>query len=411
VTIRLEANPKSEAAETEGAPSHQAPVKGIAKGGMTAKPIAHREDFLPPARMLSARTGVNPFAGSQPAPGGWAPPEPRAHDATRFADIPRPELPGGGPLWTRNHHPGLLGVLDGHDEPIHDLRVSPSGTTYITASEDGHIKNWSARTGVVTKSLRASGSLLLSAEWSEDWRMLALFSCTGDRCSVDVRDMESGGSFQQIATDRAQLGSVALSPNTTLAAIGMDNGTVEVLTLGTSHKLSWKAHKGGVWTTDFDPYGRYLATGGMDHAVRLWEPRTGRQLNSLGGHRGAVHSVRFAPNGLYLASAGADSKILLFRASTGEVVRQFHGHQGTIRALAFDPTGRRLASAGKGTIRIWDMASGEELQSIGWDFGVTALCFDRDGKSLLAGDVVGLVTVWDTRIGSRDTRGRTALWD
>jgi hypothetical protein len=360
-----------------------------------------RTGALPPRQALNSGTARSPFGRHAAQGPGWTQaPTQSAKKKTRFADVRRPQVPGAGPIFARHEHPGLKGVLDGHDEPIHAVRVSPSGRAYVSASENGTVRHWDAKTGLTTQSLNSNRSLLLAADWSRDWQTFALLGCSVQGCSVEVRGMESGGSLQESNIPRAHIGSVALSPDARLAAVATDEGRVTIFSYGTKHSLTWRAHESGVWTLAFDPFGRYLATGGMDHKVRLWEPREATLVHTIDTSGGAVHKVAFTPNGLYVASAGADSVIRLHRASTGELVTAFTGHLGTVRSLAFDASGRRLASAGDRTLRIWDLATGQELQSIGWDFAITSLAFSPDGHTLLAGDVVGLISVWDSRIGA-----------
>jgi WD40 repeat protein len=46
-------------------------------------------------------------------------------------------------------------------------------------------------------------------------------------------------------------------------------------------------------------------------------------------------------------------------------MRVFQGHQGAIRSLRISPDGRRLASCGEdGTIKVWDLDSGERLRTL-----------------------------------------------
>lgn len=325
----------------------------------------------------------------------------------RFADIKRLRGPEGGELWANPKHPGLLGVLDGHVEPIHALGVSPSGRDYVSASESGLIRHWDPRTGVISQTLPASSSTLLSADWADNWQRFARLGCGQDHCHLDVRDTTSGKSTERLRLERAHVGSVSLSPSAQLAAVGTDDGRVLVSVLGSTFKHSWLAHKGGVWSTAFDPFGRFLATGGTDHLIRLWEPASGRELRQLKGHQGAVQALAFASNGLHLASAGSDGLVLLFRASTGAEIQRFLGHEGPVRAIAFGPLGRRLASAGERTIRIWDIATGRQLQAMDWQFPATAVAFGAQGERLLVGDVEGLVSVWHTPIRSAGLQPRS----
>ena len=411
--------------ERHGIKSAKVPSKGRKKSSL--KSNNHREKqssplqtskmkqkhdakgWLPLANSDTERSAVGALRDLKPKGAGWV----EAVDLdvqrkTRFANVKRPERPGSGPVFAYGHHPGLHGVLDGHDEPIHAVRFAPSGTTLVSAAENGQIRHWDVTKGVITKSLSTSRALLLAADWSRDWQRLALLGCSSKECVLELRDMDSGGSLQEIGIERAHIGSVALSPDGRLAATATDGGRLNVVALGTAHKLSWRAHDEGIWTLAFDPFGRYLATGGMDHRVKIWEPRTGTLVQTLKAQDGAVHKIAFAPNGLYIATAGADSIVRIYRASTGKLVRSLTGHIGTVRSLAFDDTGRRIASAGDHSLRIWDLGTGQELKSIGWDYAITSLAFSPDGTKLLAGDVVGLLSLWDAQIGSDQPLERTA---
>ena len=52
------------------------------------------------------------------------------------------------------------------------------------------------------------------------------------------------------------------------------------------------------------PDGTWLASGGDDGTVRIWDPATGQQRAALTGHTGPVTAVAIAPDGTWLASAG-----------------------------------------------------------------------------------------------------------
>jgi WD40 repeat protein len=64
---------------------------------------------------------------------------------------------------------------------------------------------------------------------------------------------------------------------------------------------------------DFSPDGQVALTGGKDGTVRLWNPATGRSLQTFGGHRGAVNDVAFSAKGERVATAGEDGTVRVFK--------------------------------------------------------------------------------------------------
>ena len=66
------------------------------------------------------------------------------------------------------------------------------------------------------------------------------------------------------------------------------------------------------------PDGNDLASVSNDHAIRLWNVRTGTPLSEpLTGHTKRIHSVVFSPDGTVLTSASDDHTVRLWDARTG----------------------------------------------------------------------------------------------
>ena len=92
---------------------------------------------------------------------------------------------------------------------------------------------------------------------------------------------------------------------------------------------------------------------------------------------------------------------------SGRTLRKLRGRHHPVAALAFSPTGRRLATAGAGGVRLWDLASGQEVLSLGAANDVNScLAFSAGGQRLAAGRTLGgpsavkggEVLIWDAPV-------------
>ena len=141
----------------------------------------------------------------------------------------------------------------------------------------------------------------------------------------------------------------------------------------------------------YNPDGTQLASGDGSE-IRIWDPQTGELIRSLAGHTDIVWSIAYSADGKQIASGSADQTVRTWEASSGEQILELKGHTYAIGGLAFSPDGKWLASASDdGTLKIWDASSGELIVDLtGFPDIVDSVDFSPDGTLLAAPSGDGL---------------------
>ena len=76
-------------------------------------------------------------------------------------------------------------------------------------------------------------------------------------------------------------------------------------------------------------------------------------VGSLQGHSDSVYSVSFSPDGTKVAS-GSYREVKLWDVTSGECLQTLEGHSDLVRSVSFSPDGTKVASVSwDDTIKIW----------------------------------------------------------
>jgi len=165
------------------------------------------------------------------------------------------------------------------------------------------------------------------------------------------------------------------------------------------------------FTVAFSPDGRHLVTGRANKTVQVWDAQTGREVGTLGAHDRKIQGLCFSRDGRYLASESGDGMVK-FRDWDPTRLGEKQEARRTLRArapeqglyLAFSPDRRRLvAGVEQNTVKIWDVQTGEELQSLSGHRGdVWAAAFspDSSGRWVASAGEDSTVKLWDSHTGA-----------
>ena len=187
--------------------------------------------------------------------------------------------------------------------------------------------------------------------------------------------------------------SVAFSPDGTIIASGLYDGTVKLWNIATQQKITTlRAYKSVVTSVSFSPDGKILASGLFDGTVKLWDMVTLQNITTLEGNTGLNSyqrpSVSFSPDGSLIAS-GSSREIRLWDIATKQNIAIFTPTDGSV---SFSPDGSILASGSHEGIRLWDIATKQNIVILGDWLGNAS--FSPDGTTIAAA-VGNNIYLWD----------------
>ena len=200
-----------------------------------------------------------------------------------------------------------------------------------------------------------------------------------------------------------------------LMLLGSDEGTLHLWDLSPSsllvERLVLNGHDSPITAVALSPVGgRIASTGGVafavtqeagnQHAVLVWDVNSITQVFALRGHTEPVTAMVFSPDGLTLATASLDKSVRLWDMANGQQTARIDANAGAT-ALAFNPDGSTLAVGyDDGTTLALSLVGGISAGPLlgSHTTQVTALAFTPDGGTLIS---IGL----DAALSSRSAAG------
>jgi WD40 repeat protein len=198
----------------------------------------------------------------------------------------------------------------------------------------------------------------------------------------------------------AGVSAVAVSPDGATIAAGTygESGDIHLLDYGSdARRGALRGHRGQVRSVAYSRDGRWLASGGADGTLRIWDPLRRVEVRCIRDHdREKVNDVAFSADGAWVASCNGGGVVTVWDRESGAIVWR-RDRLASILAVTFSHRGRKLAFGEEGgSVVLVDFERNEEAQLVARHFtAMLTLDFDPDDLHLAAASVGAQRVIFD----------------
>jgi WD40 repeat protein len=253
----------------------------------------------------------------------------------------------------------IVHTLNNTDKPW-CVVASPDNNHIAAAFCDG-IKIWDIFTGQLIKNFNSTTSMARCLAYSPDGKQI-VFGTTN--YSVNILDVESGQILKMFKTCEFTF-SVCYSSDGHYVASGGDDNYIHVWeAISGDHSRVFHGHKGDVWSVYFSHDSRFVASASDDHNIMIWAMKTGYLSNMLSGHTGIVNSICYLSNDERIISGSCDNTIRIWHKS-GTLINTLRGHTDSVLCVKYSPDDKLIISSSHDrSIKIWNATTGELIKTL-----------------------------------------------
>lgn len=309
-------------------------------------------------------------------------------------------------------------TLQGHTGKVYSLDWTPDRNRIVSASQDGRLIVWNALTSQKTHAIKLPCPWVMTCAFSPTGQSVA---CGGLDSVCSIFNLNSppdnDGNLPVARTLSGHKGYVSC------CRYVPDEDTHLITSSGDHTCILWDITTGlrtSVFGGEFQSghtsdvlsvsvngsNSRMFVSGSCDATARLWDARAAsRAVRTFYGHEGDVDAVKFFPDGYRFGTGSADGTCRLFDIRTGHQLQVYrhsdNGNRGPhVTSVAFSISGRLLfAGYTNGDCYVWDTLLAQVVLNLGslqnsHEGQISCLGLSADGSALCTGSSDRNLKIW-----------------
>ena len=281
--------------------------------------------------------------------------------------------------------------------PRWELAISSAGDAVATLVQDGYVIIDLVSGKTINKESGSYENLAFHPDRQQ--RRLAASDASG---VLQVRDWQTGEVLSEKQMPKV-IDEIQYTPNGK-ALVATQGGQVFVWSTETSElQQTLRGHVGPIYNVAISSDSQFMATGGIDQKIVVWDLLSGEKQRDLPGHTDSITGLAFGPD--RIVSVDREGSMRLWRVSSDREILRTKPLTSTLQQSSFNSTGQRLVAKGEGnTLTFWDATKDAVPSSpvVTLDnqwrvFGVTFL----DNKTIGSAGENGL-RIWDVQTGRKE---------
>jgi uncharacterized caspase-like protein/WD40 repeat protein len=241
-------------------------------------------------------------------------------------------------------------TLAGSNTPITSILFTRQGSTILLGYSTGKIDLWNLSKEEIRSLDVSNTTIVCMAEAPQQHLLVASFDKT-----IKLIDIPSGKTLGSSGALPEDIVAIGADTSGTRAFVLSGTGLVRIMSLpGLSEVRKFDAH-GPILRAAFSPDGKWIALGGTDGAIRLWDVVTGIVRASFTESHQAILALSFDPRSRWLIASSADSTSRMYDLSKSAMIQSIPLRDGYVTALSFVSPDLFWWGTTKGTVSTWSV--------------------------------------------------------